>query len=338
MPRARCSTAPASAATARPARRAAPPSRPPVGAIWRGDTAAIARLSARYSPPMQLIGKLYRAQGGGWTADWIFVDSGKVLSKWTDQRQPTRAARWPPVPTAPPMRWSQKYAKRGTASRSGRAATRVLFTGMRQRRGLHAPVRPTCRACRWCAASRRCAPRRQRLELELELITGLPGFKRMVANGDVLAAPSEGEPPTFRPALMASYLRRSAIRRSPQLPAAAAMGADRARRVLAAVAAGADPDAVRVRRDARLARRSAGRSAASGRGWSRNTAVVLVFGAMALLRAAGAGAAGAADRAPDRHPGRLAAAGIATGSSAPRCRGWNAGPGWSCWPGSIRTA
>ncbi|MBP8804679.1 MAG: DUF2066 domain-containing protein, partial [Pseudoxanthomonas sp.] len=50
-----------------------------VGAIWRNDAAAVARASARYSPPMQLIGKLYRS-GAGWTADWTFVDSGKVLA------------------------------------------------------------------------------------------------------------------------------------------------------------------------------------------------------------------------------------------------------------------
>ena len=53
-----------------------------VGAIWRGDTAAVARASSAYSPPMQLVGKLYRSEGG-WTADWTFVDGGKVLSTWS---------------------------------------------------------------------------------------------------------------------------------------------------------------------------------------------------------------------------------------------------------------
>ncbi|RMH94224.1 DUF2066 domain-containing protein [Lysobacter pythonis] len=50
------------------------------GAIWRGDTAAVARISRAYSPPMQLVGKLYRA-GAGWKADWIFVDNGRVLAR-----------------------------------------------------------------------------------------------------------------------------------------------------------------------------------------------------------------------------------------------------------------
>ena len=42
------------------------------GAIWRGDTAAIARISSRYSPPMQLIGKLFpqRARAGTRTGSW----------------------------------------------------------------------------------------------------------------------------------------------------------------------------------------------------------------------------------------------------------------------------
>jgi hypothetical protein len=62
-----------------------------VGAIWRGDTAAIASLSSRYSPPMQLLGKVYRG-AGGWIADWVFVDKGKVLSKWTVSNPDARRA------------------------------------------------------------------------------------------------------------------------------------------------------------------------------------------------------------------------------------------------------
>ena len=53
-----------------------------VGAIWRGDSASVARASLRYSPPMQLIGKVYRSDAG-WKGDWTFVDNGKVLSTWS---------------------------------------------------------------------------------------------------------------------------------------------------------------------------------------------------------------------------------------------------------------
>lgn len=51
-----------------------------VGAIWRGDTGAVARLSKAYKPAMQLIGKVQRA-GSGWKADWVFVDNGRVSAK-----------------------------------------------------------------------------------------------------------------------------------------------------------------------------------------------------------------------------------------------------------------
>ena len=54
-----------------------------VGAIWRGDTGAVARLSKAYAPPMQLIGKVQRA-GPGWKADWVFVDSGRISAKDTN--------------------------------------------------------------------------------------------------------------------------------------------------------------------------------------------------------------------------------------------------------------
>src|SRR5690606_41662009 len=61
------------------------------GAIWRGDHAAVARLSARYSPPMQLVGKLYRHEGG-WRSDWTMVDDGRVLAEWSHEDSNARAA------------------------------------------------------------------------------------------------------------------------------------------------------------------------------------------------------------------------------------------------------
>ena len=61
------------------------------GAIWRGDVAAISRASSAYSPPMQLVGKLYRA-GAGWKADWIFVDKGRVLSRSSTANADARRA------------------------------------------------------------------------------------------------------------------------------------------------------------------------------------------------------------------------------------------------------
>lgn len=61
------------------------------GSIWRSDVAAVARASAAYDPPMQLVGKLYRA-GTAWRGDWIFVDKGKVLARSSTSNADARTA------------------------------------------------------------------------------------------------------------------------------------------------------------------------------------------------------------------------------------------------------
>lgn len=162
------------------------------GAIWRGDAAAIARLSARYSPPMQLIGKLYRDKGS-WTADWIFVDQGRVLSKWSSSDPNARRAMAAGADgTADAL--MRKYARRGTGS--GPAGTsRVVFTGIDSSEDL---MRLSATLQRMSVV-RRITPVRatpDALVLDLQLSTGLSGFRRLV-DTDVLVA-GEGESPTFR--------------------------------------------------------------------------------------------------------------------------------------------
>ena len=162
-----------------------------VGAIWRGDTAAIARLSSRYSPPMQLIGKLYRVPGG-WRADWTFVDRGKVLSSWTvDQPDARRAMAGGADGAADAL--STKYAKRTTAGAAGHYVVEVdgidssddylrlmsFLQGLPVVRGI-APVKATPGV----------------LALDLDLLTGLPGLKRAAGNGEVLVG-SDDAPASF---------------------------------------------------------------------------------------------------------------------------------------------
>ena len=162
-----------------------------VGAIWRGDTAAIARLSSRYSPPMQLIGKLYRVPGG-WRADWTFVDRGKVLSSWTvDQPDARRAMAGGADGAADAL--STKYAKRTTAGAAGHYVVEVdgidssddylrLMSFLQE-----LPV------------VRRIAPVKAApgvLALDLDLLTGLPGLKRAAGNGEVLVG-SDDAPASF---------------------------------------------------------------------------------------------------------------------------------------------
>lgn len=162
------------------------------GAIWRGDTAAIARLSSRYSPPMQLVGKLYRVPTG-WRADWTFVDAGKVLSSWTvDQPDARRAMAAGADGAADAL--SKKYAKRSTAAGAaghyvvqidgigdGDDYVRLMsyLQGLPVVRGI-APVRASPGA----------------LSLDLDLLTGLPGLRRAIGNGEVLVG-SEDAPTSF---------------------------------------------------------------------------------------------------------------------------------------------
>ncbi|GAA4860998.1 DUF2066 domain-containing protein [Luteimonas vadosa] len=158
-----------------------------VGAIWRGDTGAIARLSSRYSPPKQLIGKLYRHEGG-WKADWIFVDEGRVLSRWSEEgRDARRLMATGAEGTADAL--TRRYAKAGTAAPPGEH--RVVFTGLHSADDfirLSAYLQST-------SVVRRITPVRatpEALELELDLLTGLSGFRRVV-DESVLAAVSDGD-------------------------------------------------------------------------------------------------------------------------------------------------
>ena len=166
-----------------------------VGAIWRGDSAAIARLSARYSPPMQLIGKLYRGKGG-WVADWTFVDSGRVLSTWTSNEVDARRAMAAGADGAADA-LTRKYARRSASGPAG--VQRILFTGIRSSEDF---IRLSG-YLQGIAVVRRITPVRatpEGLEVDLELLTGMPGFRRMVDEDVLVEAEGgiEGVTPVFQ--------------------------------------------------------------------------------------------------------------------------------------------
>jgi hypothetical protein len=162
-----------------------------VGAIWRGDTGAIARLSSRYRPPMQLIGKLYRSKGG-WTADWSFVDNGKVLATKKVEQPDARRALASGADVAGDA-LSRKYARRNAVGPAG--TYRVAFTGVDStddfiRLSAYLQKLPVVRKI----TPARATP--HAIEYDLELLTGIAGLKRM-ADEDVLIG-GDGEPATFQ--------------------------------------------------------------------------------------------------------------------------------------------
>ena len=162
-----------------------------VGAIWRSDSAAVVRLSSRYSPPMQLIGKLYRS-AGGWTGDWIFVDSGRVLSTWTDEEHDARRAMAAGADGAADA-LMHRYAKAGSTAPAG--TYRVAFTGINSSEDFMR----LSGYLQGIAVVRRITPVRatpERLEVDLDLSTGISGFRRLL--DDSVLQDEEGDPPVFR--------------------------------------------------------------------------------------------------------------------------------------------
>lgn len=146
-----------------------------VGSIWRGDTAAVERASSRYNPPMQLLGKLYRS-GKGWTADWIFVDAGKVLATWSTSDGDARQAMASGADGAADA-LIKRYAKSGAAGPAG--IYRVKFHGIDS---VDDYLRLSS-VLQGMSVVRQIIPVRatpEVLELDLELLSGIAGFNRML--------------------------------------------------------------------------------------------------------------------------------------------------------------
>lgn len=158
-----------------------------VGAIWRGDTAAIASLSSRYSPPMQLLGKVYRG-AGGWVADWVFVDKGKVLSKWTTNSPDARRAMSGGADGAADALF-RRYARSGSGGPPGKFRVRIIgvtsaddymrLAGYLDGLSIVKRVQPIFATG-------------DALELDLELATGVDGFARYVDRSGVLFQVDKG--------------------------------------------------------------------------------------------------------------------------------------------------
>ena len=166
------------------------------GAIWRGDTAAIARISSRYNPPMQLIGKVAR-KGAGWHADWILVDGGRVLSRWSEDDADARRAMASGADGAANA-LVKRYAKRGGPGAGTPGSYTVSFAGID---GSDDYIRLSA-LLQKIAVVRAFRPVHAvpgTLDVQLDLSTGLAGFRRLA--GDALLPgedASDGAPPVYR--------------------------------------------------------------------------------------------------------------------------------------------
>ncbi|MDR2872047.1 MAG: DUF2066 domain-containing protein [Xanthomonadaceae bacterium] len=151
------------------------------GAIWRKDTAAVSRASARYDPPMQLLGKLYR-RGNAWAADWVFIDNGRVLASVSvNDSDPRRAIAAGADVAADAL--IKRYARAEGAGPSG--SYRLTFTGLNNADD----YLRLSGALQRMSVVRRITPVRasgDRLELDLELLTGISGFNRLLTSSSAI--------------------------------------------------------------------------------------------------------------------------------------------------------
>ncbi len=154
-----------------------------VGAIWRGDNTAVAALSRRYSPPIQLIGKMRRGPGQ-WLVDWTLVDNGRVLGNWQTSSADARRAMAGGADGAADALY-RRYARAGSG---GAGSTyRVQIAGLRNGEDYLRVAGYLGRI----SIVRRIAPvmaTPDRLDLELDLSTGMANFTRYVDRGGVLVA------------------------------------------------------------------------------------------------------------------------------------------------------
>ncbi|WP_343223467.1 DUF2066 domain-containing protein [Lysobacter sp. GX 14042] len=154
-----------------------------VAAIWRGDAGAIRSASSRYRSPMQLVGKMYR-QDGGWRADWTFIDDGEVLSQWSEDGGSPRQVLSSGADGAADALVA-RYAKRIEAGEAGEY--HVAFTGIDSAED-YLRLSGYLQGLAVVRAIRPLQADPGRMEYRLQLASGLPGFNLMVEGDDVLVA------------------------------------------------------------------------------------------------------------------------------------------------------
>ena len=148
-----------------------------VGAIWRGDTAAVARASSRYKPPMQLVG--YDA-----AARVQDMNDGRVLSSWSAEERDARQALAAGADGAADA-LADRYAKAPPTDPAGNF--RVAFSGIDN-------TDDYLRLSAWLQGLAvvtditRLAATGDVLAFDLALSTGLSGLARMAARSDVVEA------------------------------------------------------------------------------------------------------------------------------------------------------
>ncbi|HHW4677832.1 DUF2066 domain-containing protein [Xylella fastidiosa subsp. fastidiosa] len=152
-----------------------------VTAIWRRDVSAVLSASTRYTSSMQLVGKLYRS-GNGWAADWIFVDGGEQVASWSSSNADALRVMADGADGAADA-LVKRYAKVPLTGTPG--VYRVGINGIRSaddylRVSAALQRVPVVRSMIPVKASA------ERLEVYLDLMTGITGLNRMLGGDSAL--------------------------------------------------------------------------------------------------------------------------------------------------------
>ena len=154
---------------------------------------AVVGLSASYGSSVQLVGKLAR-MSSGWSVDWVLLDGGVELNRWNEVNPDARLA----MANAADVTADTLAKKYAHAVAGGPPGTFVIaIDGVRT-------ADDYVRAMGYVEGLgivRKIVLLRavgNRLDMQLDLSTGLEGFRSVIAVGQVLEIASDGPNPVFR--------------------------------------------------------------------------------------------------------------------------------------------
>ncbi len=154
---------------------------------------AVVGPSAAYGSSVQLVGKLART-GSGWNAQWVLLDGGAELNRWSETNPDARLAMANAADTAVDA-LSRKHAHVIAGGPAGTFTIEIdgLRTGDDYVRAMGCLENiGIVRKIVLLGATD------DRLRMQLELSTGIEGFRNVIATGQVLELETDGASPVFR--------------------------------------------------------------------------------------------------------------------------------------------
>lgn len=165
-----------------------------VSAFWAGDSAAARRASPRYQSRVSLVGKLYRS-ASGWTAEWVLYDGEQRLAETTPSAPDAASVLAAGADLAADTLAARAAEAALNAGQSGRYT--VWIEGLRSAED----YARTLAYLQRLSVVRSVSPLQveaDRLQVELDMSTGLEGLSRLVETGPTLRLVDGAQPADSR--------------------------------------------------------------------------------------------------------------------------------------------